>query len=211
MKPAHVLLATFFVAASLPAAAQVYKCKTPSGGTLVSDQPCDGANKPVKVQRSEPVTLEQQIQAAEVQQRRRVQLEQIQAEDAAHRARLEARQNERAIDDERRSEQAARAQAMEKQRECAELAQQRVLSSSQKTTLRNECGEPSRKRSAPPSAPLMDSPPPPPPKGPGIITNCDGAGCWDTNGQRYNSAAGGNFHRQDGRFCQQMGNLMQCN
>lgn len=198
---------------ALPAAAQVYKCKTPSGATLISDHPCQGANKTEKVRQAEPITLEQQMQAAEVQQRRSAQLGQIQAEDAAYRARLEKRQIERAIDDERRSQKAAMDQSMDKQRRCAELAQQRVLSPSQKDTLRKECGEQFSQRPARSSAPLIDTHPTPPmpPKGPSIVTNCDGAGCWDTNGQRYNNAAGGNFFRQDGRFCQQIGNQFQCN
>jgi hypothetical protein len=41
--------------------------------------------------------------------------------------------------------------------------------------------------------------------GPSRLVNCDGAGCWDTNGQRHNNAAGGNFHRSDGKFCQPIG------
>lgn len=39
----------------------------------------------------------------------------------------------------------------------------------------------------------------------GQLVNCDPAGCWDTSGNRYNRAAGGNFYRQDGRFCQAQG------
>lgn len=209
MKPIRILLAALLVAASFPAAAQVYKCKTPSGGTLISDHPCQGGNKTEKVRQAEPVTLEQQLQAAEVQQRRRQQLSDIQAEEAAHRARLEERQIQRAAENEIRAEQAAMAQAMDKERECSELAQQRVLSPSQKTTLRTECSEHLRKRPRAPSAPIVDTPLPP--KGPSIITNCDPSGCWDTNGQRYNNAGGGNAFRQDGRFCQRMGNQFQCN
>jgi hypothetical protein len=43
------------------------------------------------------------------------------------------------------------------------------------------------------------------PAGPAHLVNCDPAGCWDTNGQRHNNAAGGNFHRSDGKFCQPIG------
>lgn len=47
---------------------------------------------------------------------------------------------------------------------------------------------------------------------PGSLVNCDGAGCWDTSGRRYNNAAGeGNFFRQDGRACQTVGNQVMCN
>lgn len=43
------------------------------------------------------------------------------------------------------------------------------------------------------------------------ITSCDKAGCWDTNGARYNRAAGGNFVRSDGEFCRRVGPALQCN
>lgn len=47
-------------------------------------------------------------------------------------------------------------------------------------------------------------------RGPAILTNCDGAGCWDTNGRRYESAAGG-LVRSDGKFCPNTGsNVLNC-
>jgi len=45
---------------------------------------------------------------------------------------------------------------------------------------------------------------------PSVITNCDAAGCWDNLGGRYNKAAGNNYFRSDGKFCQQVGGQMQC-
>lgn len=45
---------------------------------------------------------------------------------------------------------------------------------------------------------------------PAVITNCDGAGCWGSDGTRYNSAGGGNYYSQDGRFCQNIGGQLQC-
>ncbi len=47
--------------------------------------------------------------------------------------------------------------------------------------------------------------------GPAIVVNCDPAGCWDTQGRRYNKGAGPTFIRSDGRPCQQVGNQFQCN
>lgn len=49
------------------------------------------------------------------------------------------------------------------------------------------------------------------PAPPAQVVNCDPAGCWDTNGQRLNNAAGGNFHRSDGKFCTRAGPNLICN
>lgn len=47
---------------------------------------------------------------------------------------------------------------------------------------------------------------------PRTLTNCDGAGCWDTSGARYTRAAGGNFTRNDGKFCTPSGGgMLNCN
>lgn len=46
---------------------------------------------------------------------------------------------------------------------------------------------------------------------PSHITNCDQGGCWDNMGNRYNQGAGPTHFRQDGRVCQQVGSMMQCN
>lgn len=45
---------------------------------------------------------------------------------------------------------------------------------------------------------------------PAQIVNCDPAGCWDTTGRRLNNAAGGNFHRSDGKFCTGAGPNVIC-
>ena len=47
---------------------------------------------------------------------------------------------------------------------------------------------------------------------PSHITNCDGAGCWDNQGNRYNEGAGPTHIRQDGRVCHDTGGgQMICN
>lgn len=58
--------------------------------------------------------------------------------------------------------------------------------------------------STPTPTPISNNP------SPSITTNCDGAGCWGNNGTRYNSAGGGNYYSQDGRFCQDIGGQIQC-
>lgn len=45
---------------------------------------------------------------------------------------------------------------------------------------------------------------------PSAITSCDRNGCWDDVGNRYHRTSGG-MHRSDGRYCQSMGNALQCN
>lgn len=44
---------------------------------------------------------------------------------------------------------------------------------------------------------------------PSTITNCDGAGCWDNQGNRYNGNNGTYYN--NGRVCRDIGGQMQCN
>lgn len=46
---------------------------------------------------------------------------------------------------------------------------------------------------------------------PSNITSCDGSGCWDTNGTRYNKGAGNTYFPSTGGSCQNVGGQMQCN
>ncbi len=48
-----------------------------------------------------------------------------------------------------------------------------------------------------------------PPTPPSFTGNCDSAGCWGSDGTRYN-AIGGSLVRPDGRMCQNIGGVMQC-
>ena len=72
-------------------------------------------------------------------------------------------------------------------------------------------GQPIPPSTLPPSRPMPASSLSPAPETPSAIVNCDQAGCWDTNGQRLNNAAGGNFHRSDGKFCTRAGPNVICN
>jgi hypothetical protein len=60
-------------------------------------------------------------------------------------------------------------------------------------------------RGGPKPEPLRTPPPP------SVITNCDAGGCWDNRGRRYNHGGGPTHIRQDGRVCQNIGGMMQCN
>lgn len=47
---------------------------------------------------------------------------------------------------------------------------------------------------------------------PTAITSCTGGGCWDNAGNRYNGTASDNtLFRSDGKVCQRIGNILQCN
>lgn len=54
------------------------------------------------------------------------------------------------------------------------------------------------------SAPMTQRPP-------STITNCDGAGCWGSDGTRYNRGAGDTYFPSTGGVCQGVGGQMQCN
>lgn len=49
-------------------------------------------------------------------------------------------------------------------------------------------------------------------RGPNAIAECDGSGCWDGEGVRYNRAAGNaQFVREDGALCREVASRMRCN
>jgi len=50
-----------------------------------------------------------------------------------------------------------------------------------------------------------------PPVAPPSIANCDSAGCWGTDGTRYNKGAGNTYFPSTGGSCQSIGGQMQCN
>ncbi|WP_416376156.1 DUF4124 domain-containing protein [Pseudomonas nitroreducens] len=52
---------------------------------------------------------------------------------------------------------------------------------------------------------------PPAPASPTVITNCDPAGCWDSNGVRYNKGAGDTyFPSSGGSACQLINGIFSC-
>ena len=55
------------------------------------------------------------------------------------------------------------------------------------------------------SAPIVNN------TAPSAIVNCDGAGCWGTDGTRYNKGAGETYFPSTGGVCQNIGGQMQCN
>jgi len=57
--------------------------------------------------------------------------------------------------------------------------------------------------------PVTAIPPAYPQPMPSVITNCDGAGCWDNLGGRYNKGAGNTYFGPSGA-CQSIGGMMHC-
>lgn len=42
------------------------------------------------------------------------------------------------------------------------------------------------------------------------ISSCDGSGCWDTDGNRYNAGGGNTYFSADGQTCRKVGTQLQC-
>ncbi len=65
-------------------------------------------------------------------------------------------------------------------------------------------------RLTPRPPPLVTPSPIPSPPPPGHINSCDGGGCTDTNGVRYNGGVGNAVLNPDGRLCTINGSTVQC-
>lgn len=182
MTPKYLL--PIFCAALLayaPAEAQVFKCSV-DGRIAYRDTPCPTSTTKAEVIKATPNTLD--MREAREQDQRVRERQEIEAQERMQQNML-IQQQQLAY----RQAQQAQAQAQANQR-----AQEEFQKEWQKFEERNYKG---RKR--------YGTPPPPPPPPPAQIVNCDPAGCWDTNGNRLNNAAGGNFFRSDGRFCTNTG------
>lgn len=57
---------------------------------------------------------------------------------------------------------------------------------------------------------VKPEPRPPPHVKPSTLMSCDTGGCWDDAGNRYNGR-GATLYRDDGKTCQRVGNMLQCN
>lgn len=174
----------------------VYRCTSDEGPTIFQDAPCRDAHKTEELIELEPnvvdssrmranTALQQRLSAAAAEKR-------AQAAEQRKQARLE-RQKENA-------EHASGGSVPLSTHELvAELHKSRTSDSG-----RFFNSDPAS-RSVYPQFPERHVPEPP-----SVITSCDGQGCWDSSGRRYNSAAGPTNVRQDGKICQHIGNMMQC-
>ncbi len=152
---------------------QVFKCAI-NGRIAYSDTPCPTSATKEEVIRATPNTLD--MREAREQEYRARERQEISEQERMYQNMF--------IQQQQSAHQRAQAQAQARQR-----AQEEYQKEWQKFEDKFNLGK--KKRRA-----LSPSPPPP-----AQIVNCDPAGCWDTNGNRLNRAAGGNFFRSDGRFC----------
>lgn len=165
-------------------AQQVFKCVNEYGRLVYSDSPCPEKARSAQVINVKPNTLDM-TEAREQNFRAQIRREEELARQAYENELRRQAQARQAEEDRIKEEQKQRQEALRKaptQQELREL-----------------------KRRNRPSAPI-----PMPPEPPSIITSCDPGGCWDTQGRRFNSAGGGNFHRSDGKFCTRAGPNVIC-
>ena len=62
----------------------------------------------------------------------------------------------------------------------------------------------------PAQPPLAPAPPPPLPPRPPVVTSCDPAGCWDSNGARLNRGVGDVLIGPRGGLCTTVGATVHC-
>lgn len=206
-----MLLAT--VTCSPAIQAQAFKCKDLQGKTFISSQPCQDGKVPVTSVQREHIPVERQLEAITAHNQRRATVDRI---DAAYEASVRAQQRYHATQRTAQQPTPFQDRACEAASRPYPGAQNGQLTAAQRATLAQCAGG-----GSPTSAPNFNNNPPPAPpvppqpvsvpKPPALITNCDASGCWDTQGVRYHNTGGGNTHRQDGRFCQNIGDRMHCN
>lgn len=171
-----VLACVSILMCAMPTSAQqVFKCVNEHGRLVYSDYACPEKARSVQIIDAKPNTLDM-TEAREQNFREQIRREEELARQAYEN---ELRRQAWEMEDAQR-----RAQEEQKQRQ-AEL----------RKALNPPDPREQRRRNRPASAIPM------PPEPPSIITSCDPGGCWDTQGRRFNSAGGGNFHRSDGKFC----------
>ncbi|HMV21904.1 MAG TPA: hypothetical protein PKL28_04395 [Rhodocyclaceae bacterium] len=234
----HLIIAALAATLSLNAWADIYKCKTPSGKTIISDTGCKDNSAAVAVHSSESLTQQQRIDAEAVQRRNKAQLETLENENTAWRNQPSppspvspvAAGNTTAMDEEaiRQCVRDVERQGMSERKKAELITACRTAGSSQRASGTDEdavrnCVRRVERTGASGAVKARqialchggDVPPEPvvvatPPSTPSTITSCDRGGCWDSAGNRYNGT-GGTMARQDGKSCQKIGAMMHCN
>lgn len=199
------IVAVLFLVASA-ANAQVYKCVDPATGkTTFTDTACPdkvaGDYVPVKPANSDSgypsdsEIAESQRRDEQVMSARHAEWEQLS---------VSREQREKAAAHERKAKRlSSEAEVANNQWEKASLMKQ---AQAERDAARGVSGSPPLKEPVPLSTAASKDVP-----HPSVITNCDPGGCWDTKGNRYNGSAGPTHIRQDGKVCQKIGGIMQCN
>lgn len=196
MQPSTIVALALLVA-STTATAQVHRCTGPDGKTVYSDKPCTGAGGQVRLTDNSaaavrPAPVERSTDQAPVPPRQAAkptcpddqELRNLEAAATAITPPKAARE-QRAM--ERDAARACRANGTSYAEELRALQASAATRAEQRRSAARTAEE-----------------------GPALLGNCDTAGCWDTQGRRYDRAAGGMF-RSDGKFCTRVGQQVNCN
>lgn len=138
----RVALLMALLVVPLASHAQAFKCRTPSGKVIVSNQGCFDGAQLEKITTAAPVTLDRQLQAAEVNNRMLNQLDGISQEKAAYNAKLQQQQAIQMQEDANNRARQGNENVRRQQEECAELATQKNMGRSQRAALAEICAKP---------------------------------------------------------------------
>lgn len=196
---------------SATAHAQVYKCKEDGSGKITySDVPCHGKNtgRDVAVRDNTLDTSGSREQAL----RREVRELQERMDSYDSRAgRSQYGRTQADLQGERADSVACERAKRSLEIEAGSMTRNRSTVASKEAAMRSACGlrEPDRieihNEHHGRSAARVHRP------NPGVITQCDAGGCWDSAGGRYNKGAGNTyFPAGGGGACQMIGGRMQC-
>lgn len=235
------LIFLLLIAAIGTANAQVFKCKGADGKTQFSDTPCKAGNNSEVVPDRAPVTKQQQYEAQQRAARLQDESAALDQSKANAQAEFQAQQQRQAAakqaasvpepvndseaisncvkDVQRRAAPENTKAEMIAACRTAGVAQRSTGASSEdvKNCVRNvERSAASEKDKARQLAvchggDVQPEPVPAPKPKPTNITSCDKDGCWDNVGNRYNGRSGGPMVRSDGKVCQTVGTMLQCN
>lgn len=203
----RALIVALIVVPSI-ALAGATKCRDSSGRVFITDGACPGGARIEKVQQQEYIPEERRIAAQRLRESNRAQARAIDAERDAELAQNRIRFSEALRkEEETRASKASQDRNRRKQEQCVELAKQGSLAKHQAMAIGCDWAfqaDESVQRDRADREQTKFKPPP-------IVSSCDKGGCWDTSGNRYNNAGGGNAVRQDGKFCRMVGDRLHCN
>lgn len=200
-----------------------------------SDSPCAGGSQTERIQSNEYISPERQRQARDVQARNAAQVQNIEAENSAFNQQQQRRQAIQMQEDANHRARQGDENVKRQQEECAQLATDKQMGRSQRAALAELCAKPEpnkdkfddcksqlAKATSPSQRAMIASNctgdpvagarvrDVSKPVAPSSITSCDKGGCWDNQGGRY-SGSGSTLFRTDGKACQKIGNVLQCN
>ncbi len=185
------------------AQAQVWKCKSLKTGQIeYSDIQCDGKSTVASTISARPNQLDSsgsREQAALLQQREQNEAFQRQVDSLRRQAADAIRRSSDSGND-----ACASAQSAYERAKSSRAAPSIMLGL--KNRVSAACGRAPASASRAYAAPVTPQVAPPP----ASITHCDSAGCWDSNGTRYDSGGGGTYYGSNGKTCQAEGDMMEC-